>query len=390
MIGTLGERYRALLATGEIERDPGQEHIVAKLAGLEARLARRRLARKSFSLGRLFGGRQRNHGSPRGIYIHGDVGRGKTMLMDLFFASSPIRRKRRAHFHEFMLDVHGRIHLWRQRRKRGEVKGEDPVVPVATALAEEAYLLCFDEFSVTDIADAMLLGRLFTELLDRGVVAVATANLPPGELYQDGLNRTLFLPFIALIEDRMEVVRLDARTDFRLEKLASAPVWHVGAVGTADAALGATWRQLTGGDEAEPRELVVKGRILHVPKAARGGAWFSFRELCGNPLGAADYLRLAREFHTILIDRIPVMGDERRNEAKRFIILIDTLYEQAVKLVASAEAEPDGLYTATTGFEAQEFARTASRLIEMRSQAYLALPHGGRQLAETGEGIVET
>jgi cell division protein ZapE len=388
MVDTLGERYRALISAGEIERDPVQESVVARLAALEARLAQDRLARKSSSLGWLFGGGAPDRAPIKGLYVHGDVGRGKTMLMDLFFAAAAVERKRRAHFHEFMLDVHGRIHAWRQQRKRGEVKGEDPIPPVAAALAADAQLLCFDELNVTDIADAMILGRLFTELFERGTIVVATSNLPPDELYRDGLNRALFLPFLALLETHMDVVRLDARTDFRLEKLASAPVWHVPADAAADAALAATWRQLTGSDAAGVQEFTVKGHVLRVPRAAMGAAWLSFAELCGSALGAADYLKLAREFHTILLGGIPVMDYDRRNEAKRFILLVDTLYDRAVKLVASAQAEPDALYAATNGFEAQEFARTASRLVEMRSRSYLALPHGRRQSGT--EGIIET
>jgi cell division protein ZapE len=388
MVDTLGERYRALISAGEIERDPGQESVVARFAALEARLAQHRLARKSSSLGWLFGGGAPDRGAIKGLYVHGDVGRGKTMLMDLFFAAAAVERKRRVHFHEFMLDVHGRIHAWRQQRKRGEVKGEDPIPPVAAALAADAQLLCFDELNVTDIADAMILGRLFTELFVRGVIVVATSNLPPDELYRDGLNRALFLPFLALLETHMDVVRLDARTDFRLEKLASAPVWHVPADAKADAALAATWRQLTGSDAAGAQEFTVKGHVLRVPRAAMGAAWLSFAELCGSALGAADYLKLAREFHTILLGGIPVMDYDRRNEAKRFILLVDTLYDRAVKLVASAQAEPEALYAARNGFEAQEFARTASRLVEMRSHSYLALPHGRRQSGT--EGIIET
>jgi cell division protein ZapE len=388
MVGTGGERHRALLAAGEIERDPHQERVVAKLDALQARLERHPLAEKSSSLSRLFGRGSSETRSVQGLYLYGDVGRGKTMLMDLFFAAVAIHRKHRAHFHEFMLDVHARVHAWRQQHKRGEVKGDDPIPAVAAALADEARLLCFDELNVTDIADAMILGRLFTELFEQGVTVVATSNVPPDELYLEGLNRPLFLPFVALIEKHMEVVRLEARTDFRLEKLASAPVWHVPAGAAADAALAATWRQLTGSDAGAPQEFALKGRILRVPKAAMGAAWFSFSELCGRALGAADYLKLAHEFHTLLLAGIPVMDLERRNEAKRFIILIDTLYDRAVKLVASAEAEPEALYSAAAGFEAREFARTASRLIEMRSRSYLALPAGRRRV--DSEGIVET
>ncbi|MFL6929281.1 MAG: cell division protein ZapE, partial [Xanthobacteraceae bacterium] len=281
------------------------------------------------------------------------------------------------------------VHQWRQQLKRGEVKGDDPIAPLAAALAEESWLLCFDEFHVTDIADAMILGRLFTRLFEYGVVVVATSNVPPDELYKDGLNRDLFLPFVALIEERMEVVRLTARVDFRLEKLSGVPVWYVPPDESAEVALDMAWERLTGAFAGEPRDLAVKGRTIRVPQAARGVARFTFHQLCGQPFAASDYLRIAHEFHTILLDRIPVMGHAQRNEAKRFIILVDTLYDRAVKLVASAEAEPDALYQASEGFEALEFRRTASRLIEMRSQAYLGLPHG-RRATDLTRGIAET
>jgi cell division protein ZapE len=388
----ISERYAALVAAGEVKSDRAQADVVAMLARLENRLARHRLARKSSSLGWMFAARDMDSEPLKGIYIHGDVGRGKTMLMDLFFAASPVMRKRRVHFYEFMVDVHERIHDWRQRRRRGEISGEDPIAPVAAALGEEAWLLCFDEFHVTDIADAMILGRLFRRLFEHGVVVVATSNVAPDELYRDGLNRSLFLPFIALIEERMDVVRLAARTDFRLEKLGDAPVWHVPADLAAKRALDAAWRSLTAGNAAAPRELLVKGHALHVPHAAMGAARFGFADLCARPLGAEDYLKIAHEFHTVVLDGIPVMDYAQRNEAKRFIALIDTLYDHAVKLVASAEAAPAALYRANEGFEAQEFKRTASRLIEMGSRSYLALPHGRKDSAASGstEGIVET
>jgi cell division protein ZapE len=391
MSSTVSERYAALVAAGEIERDAAQQAVADRLTRLADRLARHRLARKSSSLGWLFNGRRAGEGPLKGLYIHGEVGRGKTMLMDLFFAAVPVVRKRRAHFHEFMVDVHERIHIWRQQRRRGEVAGEDPIAPVAAALAAEAWLLCFDEFHVTDIADAMILGRLFTRLFEHGVVVVATSNAAPADLYKDGLNRALFLPFIALIGERMEVVRLEARTDFRLEKLADVPVWHVPADAVARVVLSGAWRRLAGGHDGAEHELVVKGRVLRVPRAAMGAAWFTFAQLCEQPLGPEDYLKIAHEFHTVVLEHIPVMDIERRNEARRFITLIDTLYDNAVKLIASAEAEPDALYAATEGFEALEFRRTASRLIEMGSRSYLALPHGrARPASGSTEGIVET
>lgn len=392
MASSIATQYAAGVAANLLERDEEQLGVVARLARLEAQIAEHRLARKSSSLGWLFA---RNAGVLRpikGLYIYGDVGRGKTMLMDLFFEASPVVRKRRAHFHEFMLDVHERVYAFRQKIKLGEHQDEDPIRLAASAIAEETWLLCFDEFHVTDIADAMILGRLFARLFERGVVIVATSNVPPQELYKDGLNRALFVPFIHMLEERMDVVRLDARVDFRLEKLAGMPVWYVPADAAADAALDGAWRRLTGGQKGGPQELALKGRSIHVPRATMGVARFSFDALCNRPLSAADYLRLAREYHTIMIDRIPRMNFESRNAAKRFIILIDTLYDMNVKLIASAAAEPDALYEAEQGFEAAEFRRTASRLIEMRSQAYLERPHGAAHSQGSGSsaGIVET
>jgi cell division protein ZapE len=388
---SISARYADLVAAGEIERDPAQDALAMRLDRLNARLDTHRLARKSSSLGWFFGTREKTEQPLKGLYIHGEVGRGKTMLMDLFFAASAVRRKRRAHFHEFMADVHERVHAYRQKIKSGALANGDPIVRVAGDIAEQSWLLCFDEFHVTDIADAMILGRLFTALLARGVIVVATSNVDPDELYKDGLNRALFLPFIALLRRHMDVVRLAARADFRLQKLTHVKVWHVPADAAADRALDAAWRRLALGEDGSPVEFMVKGHVLHVPRAAHRVARFRFAELCERPLGAIDYLRLAHEFQALVLDHVPVMDYPQRNEAKRFIALIDTLYDNAVKLVASAAAEPMELYRATEGYEASEFRRAASRLIEMGSQDYLALPHGGRAtVSGSTEGIVET
>lgn len=384
-------RYNALVAGGAIERDPAQVALLKRLEALAESLGSVRLARKTSALGWLFGKRT-PAAPPKGLYVWGSVGRGKTMLMDLFFESLPVRRKRRVHFHAFMADVHERIHAWRQKLKTGEVKGDDPIAPVAEVLAQEAWVLCFDEFTVTDIADAMILGRLFTALFARGVVVVATSNVEPDRLYEGGLNRTLFLPFIALLKERMDIVRLDARTDFRLEKLAGSPVFYTPADARSHEALSHAFQRLTGRLRGEAVTLTVKGHPVEVPQAAGGVARFTFADLCSKPLGAADYLAIAEEFHTIILEDIPCMTFERRNEAKRFIMLIDALYDSHVKLLASAEAEAPDLYKADTGREAFEFDRTVSRLIEMRSQEYLALPHGRPDSADTGQstGLVET
>src|SRR6187401_1197508 len=369
--------YQGLVTSGAIEADPAQARAADAFADLEARLAGYKPLRKQSLFGRLFA--DKDEAPPRGLYVHGEVGRGKTMLMDLFFQQSPVVHKRRAHFHEFMAEVHERIYGYRQNIKRGEISDGDVIALTANAIFDQAWLLCFDEFHVTDIADAMILGRLFTRLFELGVVVVATSNLAPSELYKDGLNRALFLPFIALLERQCEIIRLEARIDFRLEKLTGGPTWYVPDDVKADAALDEAWRRLAGGHAGAPQELTVKGHPVRVPKAAMGVARFSFDDLCAQPLAAGDYLRIAHEFHTVIVDHIPVMDYARRNEAKRLIILIDTSYDNAVKLLASARAQPGELYTATEGYEANEFKRTASRLIEMRSQAYLGLPHGPRQ-----------
>jgi cell division protein ZapE len=385
---SVSARYNALVAAGEIERDPAQQDVVARLTRLNERLAVYRLANKSSSLGWLFGKREPAT-EIKGLYLWGDVGRGKTMLMDLFFATCPVKRKRRVHFHEFMLDVHERLGIYRHKLKYGEISEADPIGLVAADLAEAAWVRCFDEFHVTDIADAMILGRLFARMFERGVIVLATSNVEPSDLYREGLNRLLFLPFIELIYQYMEVLRLDARADFRLEKLMAVKVWHVPADDAATKVLDIAWRRLTGGQANHTVELTVKGHIVRVPHAAMGVARFGFHDLCELPLGAIDYLSIAHAFHTVIIDDVPIMTYATRNEAKRFIALVDTFYDAGVKLLASAAAEPAALYQGTDGYEAAEFKRTASRLIEMGSAEYLAMPRGGR-LAGSVEGIVET
>jgi cell division protein ZapE len=386
----IAERYRALVHDRQFQYDPAQAELARTLDALSMKLRDYRAEPRPSAFARLMG--LKGALPPRGLYVFGAVGRGKTMLMDMFFDAAPTPLKRRAHFHAFMADVHARLHQWRQARKRGEVAGEDPIAPVAAELAREASLLCFDEFSVRDIADAMILGRLFTALFGAGVVVVATSNVAPGDLYKDGLNRALFLPFVALIEEKLDVVELDARADYRLEKLKRAPVYYSPIGPKADAALDAAFLALTGHARGERLEVELLGRRLDVPQAIDGVARFGFDALCRRPLGSADYLDIAQRFHTVVLDRIPALAESERNEARRFIILIDALYDMRVKLIASAAGEPETLYAGKDGAEAFEFARTASRLYEMRSAEYLALPHGrdsGSQAGDLG-GIVET
>src|SRR5260221_2656474 len=382
--------YQGLVSTGAIEADPAQADAVAAPAALDEQLASYRPPRKQSLFGRLFG--DKDEAPPRGLYIHGEVGRGKTMLMDMFFQHSPVEHKRRAHFHEFMAEVHERIYGYRQNIARGEIPDGDVITLTAQAIFDQAWLLCFDEFHVTDIADAMILGRLFSKLFELGTVVVATSNVAPDDLYKGGLNRALFLPFIHEICDHMDVLRLDACTDFRLEQLGGGNMWLVPADQSAATALDKAWGKMTGNAPCKARDIAIKGRILHVPCSAHGVARFGFADICEKPLAASDYLRLAHDYHTILIDRIPVMDYGERNAAKRFISLIDTLYDNAVKLMASAAADPVSLYLAAEGNEANEFKRTSSRLIEMSSESYLALPHGRKDSAASGSttGLVET
>ncbi len=364
---TLG--YQTLVDAGEIDHDPAQHRIAGALDKLRNELVNQRLARKSSSLGWMFA-RGKKAEPIKGLYIHGGVGRGKTMLMDLFFQSLPDIPKRRVHFHEFMNETHGRIHDWRQKAKLGEVQGDDPIAPVAEIIAAEATTLCFDEFQVNDITDAMLLGRLFSKLFELQVTIVATSNTEPDDLYKDGLNRGLFLPFIDMIKQRLQVVRLDTRTDYRLDKVNGIPVYFLPPAERADKSMDIAWKRWSPNGSGAAGALTVKGRQIKVPEMVEGAARFGFSDLCELPLGAGDYLEIAHKFHTVFIDNIPVFAPTQRNEVRRFINLVDALYDNNVRLVVSAAAEPASLYVEGDG--ADSFMRTASRLIEMRSEAYLA------------------
>jgi len=378
---TVAEAYAQLMASPGFASDPAQIALVQRLDALAKALS----APAPKVLSRLFGALP---APPRGLYIHGSVGSGKTLLMDMFFAAAEAMPKRRQHAHAFMADVHMRLHAWRQRAKRGEVAATDPIIPVAKEITAEARLLCIDEFGVRDIADAMILSRLFGQLFAKNIVVVVTSNVAPNELYQDGLNRASFLPFIAMVHEKMDVVELQSRTDFRLEKLGRAPVYWTPDDAVATAALDAAFRNMSGRAQGAPLEIARLGRMLVAPEAANGVARFSFGALCRAPLSAGDYLAFAERFHTFIIDHIPIFNAEVRNEARRFIALIDALYDGRVKLVASAAAEPGALVGGLEGAEAFDFTRTASRLFEMRSPSYLATAHGPG--ARDTIGLVET
>lgn len=385
--------YKKLEQDGEIRPDPDQAMVVDRLQRLHDELVDypeiagrgTGLSIKNWRLAHFFRRIGDNASAPRGLYIYGGVGRGKSMLMDMFFEGAPLKSKRRVHFHEFMLDVHARMKDWRglSGRERAALGGhateDNPIPPVARQIAAEATLLCFDELQVTDIADAMVLGRLFKELLERGVIIVATTNRPPDDLYKDGLNRQLFLPFIDMIKQAFDILTLDGPTDYRYERLKGVETYYtpVDAASTAklsEAFFRLTDRNVEDRDKVPTGELMVQGRTLFVPKCARGVAVFSFKRLCANPLGSADYLAIARAFHTVIMVAIPQLERDKRNEAKRFVTLIDALYEHGVKFLCSAAVAPADLYPSGDG--SFEFERTVSRLIEMQSEDYLARGHG--------------
>ncbi|RIY02808.1 cell division protein ZapE [Aureimonas flava] len=359
------------VAAGTLREDAVQAGIADRLDRLWRELREAALPAKSSALGWLFGRRERP-AAPRGVYIHGSVGRGKSMLMDLFFDTAPLERKRRIHFHEFMAEMHGRINAHRAAVKAGEARGDDPIPPVAEAVAAETRLLCFDEFTVTDIADAMILSRLFDALFARGLTLVATSNVAPDDLYRDGLNRPLFLPFVETLKAHTDILFLDAPTDYRMETIGAGDLYVTPLGPDADRRMDALWRSILGGAAERAETLPFRGRSIAVPRAGAGAARFGFADLCARPLGAADFLALAARFHTVVVDGVPVIGAAERNEAKRFILLVDTLYDAHRRLVVSAAAPADRLYRAPSGTEAFEFDRTVSRLIEMRSDAYLA------------------
>ena len=356
--------YERRRASGELKQDAAQLLVLRRLETLATALET--LPKAGGLLGRL----RKAAVAPKGLYIHGDVGRGKTMAMDLFFGIVQVEPKRRVHFHAFMQDVHQRLHAARQAHTR------DALGPVARAIAAEAQLLCLDEMQIGDIADAMIIGRLFEGLLAAGVTIVTTSNLAPDQLYRDGLNRQLFLPFIALIGERLDVISLDSSTDHRLGRVKAHETLLTPLGPESDAKVQDLWRRLTDTEQGEPMQVDVLGRKLHVPQAAHACARFSFADLCGQPLGPPDYLALARNFGTVFVEHIPALGPDRRNEARRFVTLIDTLYDARVRLVASSAQAPDGIYPA--GDHAFEFTRTISRLKEMQSASWW-----GKKIAET-------
>jgi cell division protein ZapE len=373
------DAYHALVAGGELAADPSQEAAAKRLQALwndlrgydppPLKQTPPMAERFSRFLHRTKEKPLAPAGTPKGLYLVGEVGRGKSMLMDLFFETAEVARKQRIHFHRFMQTSHARIHAWRT----SDHDGDDPIPPLAGTIAAEAALLCFDEFQVNDIADALILGRLFQALFARGVVVVATSNVAPDDLFKGQPGRDAFLPFIALITQRLDVVMMDAGRDFRRERMLGIRTWHVPADAFSRRALDDAFTALTGGAVPHPVVLTVMGRALVVPVAAEGVARFDFSTLCGTALGPGDYLAIATTFHALVLDGIPRLSPDNYDVARRFINLIDTLYDQRVKLIASADATPDQLYR--HGENAKMFERTASRLDEMQSKDWLEHQH---------------
>lgn len=382
---TVVEAYGQMVASGSIEHDRAQAVLARRLDVLLDRLSAKKLGTKSSSLGWLLGRKRGNDQTPEGIYIHGKVGRGKSMLMDMFFGLAKTQKKRRAHFNDFMADVHERIGAQREAFKEGKSRESDPIGPVGKSIADEAHLLCFDEFTVTDIADAMILGRLSEVLFDAGTVLVATSNVHPDDLYRDGLNRPLFLPFVAKLKAHCEVFELDARTDFRLEKLTRGQAYLSPLGKKASDNMEKAWEMVTQDSEEADPKFKVKGRTFEAIRAKNGACWFGFDQLCREPRAASDFLTITSRFDTVFIEGVPMMDNSVRNEAKRFILLIDTLYDRSTRTIISAAANPHALFTGS-GTEAFEFQRTASRLIEMQSQSYLEQFEQRQQAGGAGGG----
>ena len=372
----LADIYALAISEGQLDSDPAQHDIVARLDILTNAIVAFTTAKPLGLYGKLFN-KQKRPSPLRGLYIWGQVGRGKSMLMDLFYDHVSEPKKLRVHFHAFMHDIHQQIFQLRQQQASAPGKHFDPIQIIAKQIASDYRLLCFDEFVVNDITDAMILGRLFTALFELDMIIVATSNVPPDKLYEHGLNRALFLPFIKLLSERLESVHLASPTDYRLEKIAGLPVYYYPLGPDADAKLDELFKKLSGVAQGSRVELDVLGRRLIIPNAVQQIARISFSELCESPLSSADYLAIANSFHTLFIDHIPVLATHQRNEAKRFIHLIDTLYDQRVKLFASAATDPTKLYPDASGIEAFEFDRTISRLIEMQSADYLKSDHTG-------------
>ena len=373
-MSSLQRAYQDLVSAGKINADPAQERAMALLNTLGEDLLSysNQMGKQGWAARLGLGGKKQK--PPKGLYLWGGVGRGKSMIMDLFFDHVPIENKQRVHFHAFMQEVHRRIHAFREAQKAGKVSdGKDPVPALARVIYERAWLLCFDEFHVTDIADAMILGRLFEAFFDLGMVVVTTSNRHPKDLYKDGLQRERFLPFIDLIQDRMNVYEVSAVRDYRLERLQGMEAYVTPNDAKASSKLEQDFESLTIGAQPRPMGLDVNGRVVQIPRSAEGVAIMDFADMCAKPLGPGDYLAVARRFHTVILKDIPKLGPHNRDVAKRFVTLVDALYEAKTNLICSAAVAPTELYTEGDG--AFEFERTVSRLMEMQSVDYISLPH---------------